>query len=204
VNRAPEFYTAAAVLFAAFLLLGELVVRRPALRVDAAALFHSHATPLARFFTLSGRWAFLTGGLVLAAALLIATHHSILIAVIVLLSQMLTQGAAELFKAHYRRVRPDYWIVGLDPGKSYPSGHAVTAMVYFCGWACVVAFSALSFEARVALVVLLIAWAVCIDWSRLALGAHYLTDIAGGTLLGSAWLCAVIGALHQFAVIPTP
>lgn len=204
MTRVAEYYTAAAVLFAAFLLLGELVTRRPALRVDSAALFHSHATPLARFFTFSGRWMFLTASLVIAAIVLTMLHRSILIAVVLWLSQMLTQGLAELFKAHYRRVRPDYWIVGLDPGKSYPSGHAVTAMVFFCGWAVVAAFSGLAFDVRAALVSILIAWAVCVDWSRLALGAHYLTDIAGGTLLGSAWLCLALGVLHQLAVLPAP
>ena len=200
MTRATEYYIVALVLFAAFLLLGELVTRRPALRVDSAALFHAHATPLARFFTFSGRWLFLTSGLIVAAVILTLLHHGILAAVIVLLSQMLTQGLAELFKAHFRRVRPDYWILGLDPGKSYPSGHAVTAMVYFGGWACVAAFSPLSIELRAALVAMLIAWAVCVGWSRLALGAHYMTDIAGGTLLGCAWLALVLGALHQAGI----
>ena len=200
MSRVAEYYTAAVVLFAAFIALGELVTRRPALRVDSAALFHSHATPLARFFTFSGRWVFLTCGLIAAAVILTAMHRSILVPVIVLLSQMLTQGLAELFKAHFRRVRPDYWILGLDPGKSYPSGHAVTAMVYFGGWAYVVAFSPLSIELRAALVALLTAWAVCVGWSRLALGAHYMTDIAGGTLLGCAWLALVLGALHQAGI----
>jgi len=204
MSRATEDYIAAAALFVAFLALGELVTRRPALRVDAAALFHSHATPVARFFTFSGRWVFLTGALIIAACIYAVQHRSILIPVLILLSQMITQGLAELFKAHYRRVRPDYWILGLDPGKSYPSGHAVTATVFFGGWACVVAFSGLAIDVRALLIGALIAWAVCVDWSRLALGAHYLTDIAGGTLLGSAWVFAAIGALHQFAPAHAP
>jgi undecaprenyl-diphosphatase len=204
LNRAAEYYVVAGILFVAFIALGEIVTRKPALRVDSAALFHSHATPLARFFTFSGRWVFITAGFVIATYIYRHTHHGIVIPALLILSQMITQGLSELFKAHYRRVRPEYWIVGLDLGKSYPSGHAVSAMVYYCGWACVVAFSALPHDPKYALVALLIAWAVCVDWSRLALGAHYLTDIAGGTLLGSAWLCAVLGAVHQFALLHAP
>ncbi len=204
MSRAAEYYVVAGVLFTAFIALGEIVSRKPALRVDAAALFHMHATPLARFFTMSGRWLFLTSGFIAATIIFALQHRGIIIPLLLTISQMLTQGLAELFKAHFRRVRPEYWIVGLDPGKSYPSGHAVTAIVYFCGWACVVAFSALAPQAKYALVGLLIVWAIGVDWSRLALGAHYLTDIAGGTLLGSAWLCAMLGAAHQFALAPTP
>jgi undecaprenyl-diphosphatase len=204
LSRTAEYYIAAVALFVAFIALGELVTRKPALRVDSAALFHAHATALARFFTFSGRWVFITGGFVIATFIFRHEHRGVIIPALLLISQILTQTLAELFKARYRRVRPEYWVVGLDIGKSYPSGHAVTAMVYFCGWACVVAFSALVPDLKYALVALLVAWAVFVDWSRLALGAHYLTDIAGGTLLGSAWLCAVLGAVHQFALAHAP
>ncbi len=204
MNRSTEYYIAAAILFGAFLALGELVTRKPALRVDTRALFHAHATPLARFFTFSGRWIFITGGFIIATLIFRYEHRGVIIPALLVISQIVTQTLAELFKAHYRRVRPEYWVVGLDIGKSYPSGHAVTAIVYFCGWAYVVAFSATAPDLKYMLVGVLVAWAACVDWSRLALGAHYLTDIAGGTLLGSAWLFAVLGAVHQFALAHAP
>ena len=204
MTRSAEYYIAAAALFVAFVALGEFVTRKPALRVDSEALFHADATPLARFFTFSGRWVFITVCSVIATYIYMHTHRGLVIPALLVLSQMITQALSELFKAHYRRVRPEYWIVGLDLGKSYPSGHAVTAMVYFCGWAYVIAFSALAPDLKYALVGLLLAWAVAVDWSRLASGAHYLTDIAGGTLLGTAWLCAVLGAVHQFALLQAP
>jgi len=200
VSHAAELYVAAGTLFVAFMALGELVIRRPALRVDSAAIFHSHATPLARVLADSGRWPFITAAFVLTTAAFAMLHRGIWIPVILIASQLVTQALAELFKAHYRRVRPEYWIVGLDSGKSYPSGHAVTAVVFYCGWACVIAYSSLPVEPKYALVALLVAWAAGIGWSRLALGVHYLTDVAGGTVLGAAWLCAVLGAVQQAAL----
>lgn len=188
----------------AFVALGELVMRRPALRVDSAAVFHAHATPLARILADSGRWPFIAAVFVIVTTAFAVLHRGIWIPLILIVSQLITQALAELFKAHYRRVRPEYWIVGLDAGKSYPSGHAVTAVVFFCGWACVVAFSSLPALPKDALVVLLVAWAAGIGWSRLALGVHYLTDVAGGTLLGCAWLCAVLGAVEQAALARLP
>ncbi|HEV2262291.1 MAG TPA: phosphatase PAP2 family protein [Candidatus Rubrimentiphilum sp.] len=203
MTRAQEYYAVAIVLFVLFVALGETVVRRPALRVDRAALFHSHFTYGAGVLTATGRSPFLVTASVIAAVIFVALRLPLWIPLVLILTQMLSQTLAELFKAHYRRVRPEYWVVGLDPGKSYPSGHAVTAIVFFGGWACVVAFTMLPPSVKYALVAILIAWAIAIDWSRLALGAHYLTDVAGGTLLGSAWVCAVIGALHQTA-LPVP
>ncbi len=204
MSRAAEFYVAAGVLFVAFMALGELVIRRPELRVDSAAPFHAQATPLARALAASGRWPFITTAFVIVTTAFAVLHRGIWIPLILIVSQLVTQALAELFKAHFRRVRPAYWIVGLDPGKSYPSGHAVTAVVFFCGWACVAAFSALPVEPKYALVTLLVAWAAGVAWSRLALGVHYLTDVAGGTLLGCAWLCAVLGAVQQTALAHVP
>ena len=76
-----------------------------------------------------------------------------------------------------------------------PKEEATTAVVFFVGWALVTASSALWLDEKAAVTALLVVWAMGIAWSRLALGAHYLSDVAGGLLFGAGWLCALAGGL---------
>lgn len=181
---------AAAVFFALFILLGLAVARRPLGIWDArAAHFRAQATPLALIFTKSGRSKALTAGYIIAIAVYAAAHLTVWIPLVLAASQTISQLLIEGCKALYKRARPDYWLVGLDAGHSYPSGHAATAVITFLGWAAVVAWSALPALPKDVLIAVFALWASGVMWSRLALGAHYLSDIAGGALFGAAWLC---------------
>jgi undecaprenyl-diphosphatase len=39
-----------------------------------------------------------------------------------------------------------------------------------------------------------------IPWSRVALGAHYVTDVAGGLLYGVAWLFAYVTLVRALGI----
>lgn len=181
---------AAAVLFAAFVLLGLAVASRPLGAWDArAAHLRARAIPLALIFTKSGRSKALTIGYIIAVAVYAIAHLALWVPVLLALSQMVSQFVVEGCKTLYKRARPDYWLVGLDAGHSYPSGHAATAVITFLGWATVVAWSHVPELPKDVLIAFFALWATGVVWSRLALGAHYLSDVAGGALFGAAWLC---------------
>lgn len=185
----------AVALFALFVALGMRVARRPLTRPDAEAVyFRGQLTPLALVFTLSGRSPALTSACIVALIVYAAMHLPIGIPLIIAGSQLVSQLIVEYCKTLFRRVRPDYWLVGLEAGHSYPSGHATTALVFFIGWAVVIALSAMPGAIKAALIAVFALWALGIVWSRLALGAHYLTDVTGGALFGGAWLCALLAA----------
>lgn len=189
----------AAALFAVFVMLGLHVSKRPLTRLDAEAVyFRGQLTPLALVFTISGRSPAMTASCMIAIAAYSVLRLPIGIAVIMALLQLLSQTLVELMKTLFRRMRPDYWLVGREAGHSYPSGHSTTAVVFFIGWAVVIAFGTLPGNVKTAGMALLTVWAVGVMWSRLALGAHYLSDVCGGALFGAAWLCAAFTIFAHF------
>jgi membrane-associated phospholipid phosphatase len=89
------------------------------------------------------------------------------------------------------RERPD----PADPlssasGYAYPSGHALTATV-----GCAVLLALLSPRlgprARVTAAAVAVTLAGLVSFTRVALGVHHLSDVAGGVLLGLTWLALV-------------
>lgn len=195
-----ELTIASGLLFALFAFLGFRVSHRPLGRLDALGVFfRGQAATAARIFTISGRSRALTVACVVSVAAFYAMREPLWIPLGMALSQTLSQGAIESLKPAFGRTRPDYWLVGLDAGHSYPSGHSATGVIFFMGWA-IVAWLAPSHSPilRDAAGAVLCAWGLGVMWSRLALGAHYVTDVIGGVLFGSAWLCGSAALLLRY------
>jgi membrane-associated phospholipid phosphatase len=199
VTPALKLDIIAAALFAIFVFVGLQVSNRPLMRADAQAVyFRGQLTGLAVLFTRSGRGPAMTAFCLLAVAVFATLRLPLILPLVMTLSQLVSQIIVEFAKTRFRRMRPDYWLVGQEAGHSYPSGHATTAIVFFTGWAVVVAHQALPPAAKSAAVALLALWSLGIMWSRLALGAHYLSDVFGGALFGGAWLCVVLTLSQVF------
>ncbi|MEV0277987.1 phosphatase PAP2 family protein [Streptomyces sp. NPDC050610] len=98
-------------------------------------------------------------------------------------------------KAAVGRERP-HWPDPVDSARysAFPSGHALTAMVV-CGllvWLLVL-HGARKAWVRAAAVVATVS-VVGVGFTRVYLGVHWLSDVAGGTLLGAALLMGSAGA----------
>jgi undecaprenyl-diphosphatase len=96
---------------------------------------------------------------------------------------------ADLLQRLFARPRRLDWIVKHETSYSYPSSHAAITTAFYLLLALFVAESTL--RGRVWYAAALVLLALGIMWSRLALGAHYVSDIAGGVLFG----CAVVAGL---------
>jgi len=206
VTRALPLAAVAIVLFALFVFIGLRVSKRPLSRIDAKAVFfRGQFTPIAVLFALSGRSPAMTAFCILSIATFAALRMSLVMPLMMTLSQIVSQMIVEFAKTRFRRLRPDYWLVGREAGHSYPSGHSATAIVFFTGWAVIAAHEIPASWAAALAAALLALWGLGIMWSRLALGAHYLSDVAGGALFGGAWLCAVFtlsGHFYGFLRLP--
>ncbi|WP_436791379.1 phosphatase PAP2 family protein [Yinghuangia sp. YIM S10712] len=101
-------------------------------------------------------------------------------------------GTSGLMKIAFDRPRPEGMAV-TAPGGSFPSGHVVTATV---GAGVLVLLLAPALSARLGLLVRGIALVsvVGVGATRAVLGAHYLTDVVGGWLLGGAILALTCAA----------
>jgi membrane-associated phospholipid phosphatase len=187
---------------AAVFVIGALVAHRPPTPVDVAAgSLRGTAVPLALFFTGLGRWPVLLGLGVVAAGAAVALRTGLTTVAILYATQILSQGANAAIKLVFHRARPDAWLHIHETDLSYPSGHAVTAVVFFLGFAILAWHAPLPRPVAAALVAALLVCAVGIPWSRLALAAHYFTDVIGGLLLGTAFLCAAFALILRYVSI---
>ncbi len=112
-------------------------------------------------------------------------------------TQLLSQLAVDGIKLIFKRTRPDQWLFHKEIGYSFPSGHATSTIVVFGGLLLFLWSTPGPRAFRLAATIGLAIWIVGIPWSRMALGAHYGTDVIGGMLFGVTWLCLMFLVLRH-------
>ena len=95
---------------------------------------------------------------------------------------------SDALKNIFQRPRPAHWFLRDETTYAYSSGHAMFATVVYFLWSYFFATSTLPRAWRVVLSTGFALWGCAVIWSRLALGAHWLTDLIGGVLLGITML----------------
>lgn len=101
----------------------------------------------------------------------------------------------EVMKWHFKRLRPDVpWAFVHEHSFSFPSGHSVLALVMYGVIVYKTQDKLRSLWAKTALILGAVLMVAGIGFSRVYLGAHYPSDVAGGYFVGAVWLAAVIGS----------
>jgi undecaprenyl-diphosphatase len=101
----------------------------------------------------------------------------------------------EVMKLHFKRIRPEVpWAFVHEHSFSFPSGHSVLAMVMYGVIVYKTQDKLRSRWAKAALMAGAFVMVMGIGVSRVYLGAHYPSDVAGGYFVGAVWLAAVIGS----------
>jgi len=103
---------------------------------------------------------------------------------------LLCWQGADLFQHLFARPRRLDWVVKHETSFSYPSSHTAIAAGFYALWAWMLYMSELPRASRAIGGSVLAILAIAICWSRLALGAHFATDLIGGALLGLALVSA--------------
>lgn len=82
-----------------------------------------------------------------------------------------------------------------EPGLSFPSGHAQAAAAGYAVLLLVV-LPYLNHVARRIAVTFAVVMVIAIGFSRVALAAHYLSDVLAAYMLGLAWVAVIAAAFH--------
>jgi undecaprenyl-diphosphatase len=101
----------------------------------------------------------------------------------------------ETMKLFFHRARPQLPWAQVPPDYSFPSGHTMNSLVFYVALA-VVLWSVCGRRVGIAAVTGAIVLSLLIGLSRIYLGAHYFTDVAGGLLAGTIWLLVVAAAFR--------
>ena len=124
--------------------------------------------------TVGGFWVSGVGQcLVVAAALLLLRRP--IGALYIVVAQILSAVAVQALKHLFGRDRPGQMIVESDYG-SFPSGHVANAAT--------IATAAVVLAPRVWVALIGIGWVLLMAFTRVLLGAHWLTDTVGGAAVG--------------------
>jgi undecaprenyl-diphosphatase len=203
VTRSLAVATVAALLYA---WLGAAVSHAPPSGIDVAGrALAGEAPQLALVFTASCWWVALVGLAVVAIAIAVRFPAWRPRAIYALATTLVTWQVSDALKNVFRRPRPEYWRLIHEPSFSYSSGHAMFALLVYWTWAWFVWNSDLPRPVRFVVAPLLALWGCGVIWSRLALGAHYVTDLIGGLLLATAALAvgsAIRAARSEGRTVP--
>jgi undecaprenyl-diphosphatase len=101
----------------------------------------------------------------------------------------------EMMKLFFQRPRPQLDWAQVLPDYSFPSGHTMNSVVFYVALA-VVLWSVRGRRTGLASLAIGIVLSLFVGVSRIYLGYHYLTDVVGGLLAGTAWLLIVAAAFR--------
>lgn len=102
-----------------------------------------------------------------------------------------------LLKHTFHRTRPIGALQHLtDPSYSYPSGHAMGAMIGYGLLAYMVLLRVHRPSARAAVTATAALIILAVGLSRLVLAVHYFTDVVGGYAAGAVWLALSLAAVE--------
>lgn len=143
---------------------------------------------LARFVTTVGNFAVVYPATLVISGVLWFRHRHV--AGLLFAGAVVFGGLLEVtLKIMFHRSRPALWpALVTERTPSFPSGHATLATVFWGGLVAVVFHLTRSRRARAIALAVAVPMALAIAASRVYLGAHWVTDVLAGILVGLFWV----------------
>lgn len=166
---------------------------------NVAEWLHERTTPrmltLMQLITALGSAYGVTGGAVITAIVLWWKRrwYRLLALALVIPGGMVM---AILLKIAFHRSRPSFNdSISIFQGYSFPSGHTMAAMLLYGLLAVFAVVAVQSWRRRVGTVIGASVMVLLVGFSRMYLGAHYLSDVLGAAAAGLAWLVLCLTAV---------
>ena len=190
-----SFALAFVVAMLAFVSLGRAVSSRPPTTFDTLAAGESgRFVDVALWFTHAGLFGPYAALCVTGLAFGLVRRRWLTPALFEVVLLLAVWRVSDAFKEIFRRPRPVWWYRVHESSYSYASGHAALSLAFYGFAAYVIVRSDLPVVAKRAAIFACGIMVLGIGWSRLALGAHFPTDLIGGYCLAIAGLCAAVPA----------
>lgn len=198
--RTGAFVIVAGVGMVGFLALAAAIVLAPAfVRFDlavSAAIRSIQAPGLEEFATWATRVGDFWPMVVLTAlsGVLLWSRGRRTSAITLVLTVLTGTVVGQVMKLLFQRVRPalDVARIPIPDTYSFPSGHALTSLLFFGSVAFLIMLHQKSLRRAAVQVAACLFAAIAIAMSRVYLGVHYLGDVAGSWLLGAGLLAVMV------------
>lgn len=154
-------------------------------------------TPMAKGITWFGS-AFCLIGISLLCIILFKNKRDGLLILVNLISITIFN---QVFKHIFQRSRPSDFMIVMEDGYSFPSGHSMVSMAFY-GFLIYLVYKRISNKyLKWGLICFLCLLTLLIGISRIYLGVHYTSDVLGGFLLSICYLVLFIFVIGKWKLL---
>lgn len=114
------------------------------------------------------------------------------VAIVIIINMLIMWILIGTLKRIFKRNRPNINPLVEEEGYSYPSGHTMTATIFYGFLIFLIIISNLTNPLKIVVTSIFVLLILIVGYTRVYLGVHYLSDVVGAILFGSSYLLLYI------------
>lgn len=185
------------ILFILFILWSILLIKEKLIKIDQKVYskikFSNKKTNFLRIFTNLAS----TPYFIIICILLVLFLRNKKLALLISLAMIIDAGIVYIAKHIIKRERPNIKRLVEEKGYSFPSGHTFSATCFYGLCIFLTYYSSINFIYQMLIIISLISLIITIGFSRIYLGVHYFSDVIGGLLLSSSYVCLYVYLVYD-------